>query len=171
MIHSVQSPIKHVKNFFKIYIYKRFLVKKIKLINESDSVSWLSHVWFFVTPWTVAHQSPWNSPGKNTGVGCHVLLQGLFLTQGSNPSLQHWRQILYCLSHQESPELCIPDSNTEPLSCYQSMIHRPGPAASTPGSLSEIRSLGWQDTWWIRVCTELETLVICMHSGFRNILI
>ena len=39
MIHSVQSPIKHVKNFFKIYIYKRFLVKKIKLINESDSVS------------------------------------------------------------------------------------------------------------------------------------
>ena len=28
---------------------------------------------------------PWNSPGKNTGVGCHVLLQGIFLTQGSNP--------------------------------------------------------------------------------------
>ena len=28
---------------------------------------------------------PWESPGKNTGVGCHVLLQGIFLTQGSNP--------------------------------------------------------------------------------------
>ena len=28
---------------------------------------------------------PWNSPGKNTGVGCHVLLQGILLTQGSNP--------------------------------------------------------------------------------------
>ena len=27
---------------------------------------------------------PWNSPGKNTGVGCHILLQGLFLTQGSH---------------------------------------------------------------------------------------
>ena len=30
---------------------------------------------------------PWNSPGKNTGVGCHFLLQGIFLTQGSNLSL------------------------------------------------------------------------------------
>ena len=30
---------------------------------------------------------PWDSPGKNTGVGCHALLQGIFLTQGSNLSL------------------------------------------------------------------------------------
>ena len=30
---------------------------------------------------------PWDSPGKNTGVGCHALLQGIFLTQGSNPCL------------------------------------------------------------------------------------
>ena len=44
-----------------------------------------------------------NSPGKNTGVGCHTLLQGIFLTQGSNPGLLHCRQILYCLSHQGSP--------------------------------------------------------------------
>ena len=40
----------------------------------------------------------WSSPGKNTGVGCHSLLQGIFLTQGSNPSLPHCRQILYHLS-------------------------------------------------------------------------
>ena len=39
---------------------------------------------------------------KNTGVGCHLLLQGVFLTQGSNPGLLHRRQILYCLSHQGS---------------------------------------------------------------------
>ena len=32
---------------------------------------------------------PWNFPGKNTGVGCHFLPQGIFLTQGSNPSLLH----------------------------------------------------------------------------------
>ena len=37
---------------------------------------------------------PWNSPGKNTGVGSHFLLQGNFLTQGSNPRLLHCRQIL-----------------------------------------------------------------------------
>ena len=34
-------------------------------------------------------------PGKNTGVGCHFLLQGIFLTQELNPGLLHGRQILY----------------------------------------------------------------------------
>ena len=48
-----------------------------------------------------------NSPGKNTGVGCHALLPGIFPTQGSNPSLPHCRQILYHLSHQESPRICM----------------------------------------------------------------
>ena len=43
---------------------------------------------------------PWNSPDKNTGAGCHSLLQGIFLTLGSNPGLLHCRQILYHLSHQ-----------------------------------------------------------------------
>ena len=43
----------------------------------------------------------WNSPGKNTGVGCHSLLQGIFPTQGSNLGLLHYRQILYHLSCQK----------------------------------------------------------------------
>ena len=42
----------------------------------------------------------WNSPGMNTGVGSHSLLQGIFPTQGSNLGLLHCKQILYCLSHQ-----------------------------------------------------------------------
>ena len=46
---------------------------------------------------------PWNYPGKNTGVGCHALLQGIFLTQALNPSILHCRQILYHLRHQRSP--------------------------------------------------------------------
>ena len=46
-----------------------------------------------------------NSPGKNTGVGCHALLQGIFPTRGSNPGLSHCRQILYHLSHQGSPRI------------------------------------------------------------------
>ena len=45
---------------------------------------------------------PWNSPGKNTGEGCHTLLQGIFPTQGLNPGLLHCRQILYCLSYSPS---------------------------------------------------------------------
>ena len=46
---------------------------------------------------------PWDAPGKNSGVGCHALLQGIFLTQELNWSLLHCRQILYQLSHQGSP--------------------------------------------------------------------
>ena len=46
---------------------------------------------------------PWDSPGKNTGVACHFLLQGIFLTQESNLGLLHCRQPLYCLSPQGSP--------------------------------------------------------------------
>ena len=46
---------------------------------------------------------PWDFPSKNTEVGCHFLLQGIFPTQGLNPSLLHCRQNLYQLSHQGSP--------------------------------------------------------------------
>ena len=54
--------------------------------------------------WPFGQQSarlicPWNSPGKNIGVGCHFPLQGIFPTQGSNPGLSHCRQTLYHLSH------------------------------------------------------------------------
>ena len=46
-----------------------------------------------------------NSPGQNTGVGCHFLLQGIFPIQGSNPGLPHCRQILYQLSHKGKPRI------------------------------------------------------------------
>ena len=46
---------------------------------------------------------PWNSPGKNTGVGSLSLLQRIFLTQGLNPGLLHCRHFLYHLSYQGSP--------------------------------------------------------------------
>jgi len=57
---------------------------------------------------------PWNSPGKNTGVGCHALLQGIFPTQGSNPcllwllQLLHCRQILYRWATREAPYRILP---------------------------------------------------------------
>ena len=56
----------------------------------------LSRVRLFVATWTVAARlfCLWNFPGKNTGVGCHVLLQGIFPTQGSNLCLLPDRQIL-----------------------------------------------------------------------------
>ena len=52
-------------------------------------------------PWTVARQASLSMefPGKNTGVGCHFLLQGVFPTQGLNLGLLHCRQTLHHLSH------------------------------------------------------------------------
>ena len=46
---------------------------------------------------------PWNSLGKNTGVGCHSLLQGIFPIQGSNPSLLNCKQVLYHWATREAP--------------------------------------------------------------------
>ena len=53
---------------------------------------------------------PWNFPDKNTGVGCHFLLQGFFLTQGWNPHLLnplHWQVDSLPLNHQGNPLIWI----------------------------------------------------------------
>ena len=48
---------------------------------------------------------PENLPSKNTGAGCHFLLQGTFLTQGSNPRLLHWQADSLPQSHLESSKV------------------------------------------------------------------
>ena len=69
--------------------------------NYMVVVQWLSHVQLLephgLQP--IRLLCPWDSPCKNTGVGCHFLLQGVFPTQGLNPGLLHCRQILYQLSY------------------------------------------------------------------------
>ena len=70
-------------------------------------------------------------PGKNTGVGCHALLQEIFPTQGSNPGLLHCRRILYCLSHQGSPHWAF---KYLLKSFCQECFHSPAP---TPYTYSE----------------------------------
>ena len=49
----------------------------------------------------------WDFPGKNTGVGCHSLLQGIFPTQGLNPGHLHCRQTPYRLSHHKYDVSCV----------------------------------------------------------------
>ena len=78
---------------------------KKEMATQSSILAW-------EIPWRGACSPPsysvhGDSPGKNTGVGCHALLQGIFPTQGLNPGILHCRGILYHLSHQGSPFQCI----------------------------------------------------------------
>ena len=57
------------------------------------------------TLWARGLYSPWNPLGQATGVGSLSLLQRIFLAQGLKPGLLHCRQILYQLSHKESPRI------------------------------------------------------------------
>ena len=65
----------------------------------------VGHDWLTELNWTGLNWTgPRYSPGQNTGVCSCSILQGIFLTQGSNPGFLHWRQILYQLSHQGSSQ-------------------------------------------------------------------
>ena len=90
----------------KIWVNVHLIIEELKCSYhlESESVSH-SHVRLFVTHGlsSTSFLCPWNSPGKNAGVHCHFLLQGIFLTQVSNMGLLQCRQTLYWLSHQKRP--------------------------------------------------------------------
>ena len=84
------------------YCWRKY---KMKTNKTACRLSRFSRVQRFATPWTTAPRllCPWGSPGKNTGVGCHVLLQclpgpGIFPAQGSNTGL-------LCLLHRQAGSL------------------------------------------------------------------
>ena len=73
-----------------------FTVWATREVHRCEVLSGFSHVQLFVTLWLQPAKllCPWDSPGKNTGVGCHAPLQGIFHTQGWNLSLlclPHWQ--------------------------------------------------------------------------------
>ena len=85
-----------------------------KLFNNMETISIFCAVLCLVTQSCPALCNPMDcrssgssvhgdSPGKNTGVGCHALLQGIFPTQGLNTGFPHCKWILYHPSHQWSP--------------------------------------------------------------------
>ena len=83
-------------------------------ITDSMDMCMLSHfsrVRLRVTLWTARLLCPWDSPGKNTGMGCHALLQGIFPTQRLNLGLLYYRQILYYLGHWRRPSGKEPTCN------------------------------------------------------------
>ena len=76
---------------------------KIKCSEEGKWSKSVSHSVVSNSLWPLDWSlCPWNSPGKNTGVGYHSHLQRIFQTQGPNLGLPHGRQILDHLSHQGS---------------------------------------------------------------------
>ena len=77
---------------------------------------------------------PRDSPGKNTGVGSHSLLHGIFQTLGSNPGLPHCRQILHCLS---------PQGRTRSRRVW-----------NLPCRL-------WREPWFCLLCVSVETGICC----------
>ena len=103
-----------VKNHGLFYLYKGFyalVCSILYLMGEERSMIFREHVVLVMQLcWTLCDHTkgrnarllyPWDSPGKNTGVGCHFLLPGNFPTQGSYPGLLNCRQILYHLSCRE----------------------------------------------------------------------
>ena len=104
-IHN--SIVKNKVFSHKFHDISRFKKKAAKSnIRQDEEVvhaQWLCCVQFFVTPWTVAARLlyPWDFTDKNTGVGCRFLLQGIFMTQGSNPCLLHCQADSLPLSHQK----------------------------------------------------------------------
>ena len=90
--------------FSILFILDNFLIVTVKKWKSR------SHVQLFANLWTIAHQAP-PSMGfsrQEYWSGLPFPSQGIFPTQGSNPSLPHCRQILYHLSHQRSPKDILP---------------------------------------------------------------
>ena len=93
---------------------------------------------------------PWNSPGKNASVGSPSVLQGITLTQGSNPSLPRCGQILYRLSHQGSPNLSV-----QSLSCVRLFV--------TPWTVTHQASLSITNTWSLLKLMLIESVMPSNH--------
>ena len=122
---------------------------------------------------------PWDSPGKNTGVCSHSLFQGIFPTQGSNAGLLHYRQILYHLSHQESPWIIpkpsCPQSMENLLLRNQSLVPKSAAATEDQGEAIEVHcatdlalSYMWVLYIWNLECLRWDALrsTIKVTSGY-----
>ena len=100
--------------------------------------------------------SPQNSPGKNTRVGYHSILQGIFAIQGSNLDILHCRQILYHLSHQRSlwtvkgmtQSICCKENSLDPTELIITVMERgPEPHALFVSGLCAQRRLKKPQSW------------------------
>ena len=95
-----------IVKIISIKIMFTMLFFRLKTFHNSTRIESESHSVVFYSLQPHGLYSPWNSPGHNTGVGSHSLLQGFLRTQGSNPAITHGNRIftqLHQLRHQGSP--------------------------------------------------------------------
>ena len=78
---SLGSPLRSLTPLMPLMLSSLLLFNCEVMSNSGDPVDYSSPGFLCL----------WGFPGKNAGVGCHFLLQGIFLTQGSNPCLLHWQ--------------------------------------------------------------------------------
>ena len=131
---------------------------------------WLMWLWWF-SPLNCVQLLPthglqpprllcaWDSPGKNTGVGCHFLLQGIFPTQKPNPGLLQCRQILYRLSYEGSIATKVVISSVQSLSRVRLLV-TPW-TATCPASLSIINSWSLLRLLSIELVVPSNHLILC----------
>ena len=99
-LHGVQHP------FLTSGTHKFFMWGIVNIIFDSVAVQLISCVRLFWDPHALQCTRllcPWNYPDKNIRVGCHSLLQGIFLTQGAHSHVLHWQGDSLPMSHQGSP--------------------------------------------------------------------
>ena len=116
---------------------------------------------------------PWDSPVKNTGVGCHALFQGIFPTQGSNPDFLHCRQILYHLSHQDAKESTCNAGDPGLISWWRVWLPTP---VFLSGEFHEQTSLVGYSPWackesdmteWLTLCIIHLIFPLCLSSNLK----
>ena len=124
-----------------------------RLIEATISVCMLSHfslVWLsgLMDLWHASLLCLWNFPGKNTGVSCHALLQGIIPTQGLNSHLLqlHWKADSLPWSHWGTPEATITSSN-KVLQCSDIGLwcHDLWKESSFLGGMADSRSGAWSN--------------------------
>ena len=122
----------------------------------------------FATPWTVACHAPLQEEdfsGKNTGVGCHFLLQGIFPTQGLNPHLLYWQVDSLLLSQLGSPK------NTDMKGFYYrfqfSSVQFSRSVVSDSLRPHESHLANAKDDFWVQYCFWL--LIYCSTILKKNL--
>ena len=127
-----------------------FSLPRVLAQHKDNQEQWIGECYYFVAKsfltllqpqglWPARLFCPWDFPDKNTGMDCHSLLQGIFLTQGSNLCFLHWQADSLPLSHWEAQKTQIIEMDGDPSWKGLQAQKGPGMVADKQGQ----RTAGW----------------------------